>query len=72
MGAARNQPTAKCRLKPLNMLADGGLADTQPLGSQREAAGLLKHHEAGKMLKVQHLSHIVITVSLCIRIHDER
>jgi hypothetical protein len=54
MGAAGNQPAPKCGLKPLNMLADSGLANPQPFGSQREAAGLLKHHEARKMLKVQH------------------
>ncbi|MNX80092.1 hypothetical protein D3C86_1117420 [compost metagenome] len=54
MGATGDQPAAKGCLKPLNMLADGGLANTQPIGSKRETAGLLKHDEAGKMLKVQH------------------
>ncbi|CDI10805.1 hypothetical protein AGR2A_Lc80181 [Agrobacterium genomosp. 2 str. CFBP 5494] len=54
MGVACDQSAAKGGFKPLNMLADSGLANAEPFGSKGKTAGLLEHDETGKMLKVQH------------------
>lgn len=56
VGIARNKLPSQRLFQPLDMLADGRLADAgKPLRSQRETAGLMQHDETGEMMKIEHV-----------------
>src|SRR5690606_36090582 len=58
MRVAVDEPPAEAALQPLEMLADGRLAEPQPLGREGEAPRLGHHDEAAELGEVEYITFL--------------
>ena len=65
VGIAIDEPAPEGAFQPLDVLADGRLAEAEPLGRQGEASRLRHHDEAAQLHEVEHIA----IPDKCYRLH---